>query len=179
MKFEIESALVLLQKTPGILRDLLSDLPTEWTDNSEGGASWSPKEILAHLLFGEQTDWMPRVELILGEQEDKRFAPFDMNGHTELNRTLSLEDLLDEFERARTKGLARLEDLYDGVEQLDRIGIHVEFGQVSLRNHLSAWVVHDLGHIAQITRVMAKQYREEVGPWTKYMSVLNDRMYEE
>jgi hypothetical protein len=179
MKFEIETSIVLLRKTPGILRDLLSGLPPEWTINSEGGQSWSPKEILAHLLFGEQTDWMPRVMLVLSEREDKRFEPFDMNGHEELSRTLSLGALMGAFEQARTNGLDKLEKLQIGEEQLDRIGIHSEFGPISLRNHLAAWVVHDLGHIAQITRVMAKQYREEVGPWTKYMSVLNDRMQNE
>ncbi len=114
--------------------------------------------------------------LILGEKGDKRFEPFDMKGHEEFSRTLSLEALLDAFEQARTNGLAELKELDIAEEQLDTIGIHSEFGPVSLRNHLAAWVVHDLGHIAQISRVMAKQYREEVGPWTKYMSVLNDRM---
>jgi hypothetical protein len=172
MTFDLRNGIAILERTPRVLEALLSGLPHEWTTGNEGAATWSPFDIVGHLIDGELTDWMVRVEIILGQSEDRRFAPFDRFGHIVRNKGLELRDLLAEFRQLREQNLVRLRALRLTGAQLQLSGEHPEFGRVTLDQLLATWVAHDLGHIAQITRVMAKQYREAVGPWEAYLPVL-------
>ncbi|NAS13190.1 DinB family protein [Poritiphilus flavus] len=173
MTLKIAQVQSILENTPQVIADLLSDLDDALVLSNEGGDSWSPYDVLGHLIHGEKTDWMVRTEIILGDNEDKRFEPFDRFAQFQASQGKSLSQLLEEFRRLRKNNLLNLKskDLSD--KELERTGIHPEFGAVSLRQLLSAWAVHDLGHIAQISRVMAKQFTDEVGPWPKYLTILN------
>ena len=173
MKFDIEKAMPILERTPSIVSMLLKDLDPEWTNSNEGPDTWSPYDVVGHYIHGEKTDWIPRLIIILGNQEDKRFVPFDRFAQFTDSKGESLDDLLDEFTRLRRECLQRLRQVKFDDEALSKKGIHPEFGEVTLENLLASWVVHDLGHICQITRVIAKQYKEAVGPWTAYMTILN------
>lgn len=173
MKFLIAEAILQLQRTPSILKSMLSGLSSEWTSADEGKDSWSPYDVVGHLVHGEKTDWLPRIYIILNDSDQKTFEPYDRFAQFRMSKGKSLEDLLQEFETLRTDNLKILEGLSLTESDLDRMGIHPELGPVSMRNLLAAWVIHDKGHITQIARVLAKQYTEEVGPWTKYMTILN------
>ncbi len=173
MKYDLEQAISVLQKTPEVMKTLLSGLSSEWTTNNEGGESWSPYDVIGHLVHGEKTDWMPRLEIVLSEEGNKTFTPYDRFAQFEMSKGKSLDDLLSEFETLRKENLNTLRSKNLSAEDLQREGIHPELGPVTLSEMLSAWVVHDLGHIAQVSRVMAKQYKREVGPWTKYLTILN------
>lgn len=173
MKFELNKAIPILERTPLALRTLLQDLPLEWILENEGKDTWSPFDVIGHLIHGEKTDWMVRTELILEDGPLKTFQPFDRFAQFENSKDKNLEDLLDEFEELRKNNLTSLKSKNLTSKDLDRIGVHPELGEVTLAQLLSAWVVHDLGHIAQISRVMAKQYKSEVGPWPKYLTILN------
>ncbi len=152
---------------------MLQGLPKEWTHQNEGGDTWSPFDVVGHLIHGEKTDWMPRIKIILSDAEDKTFEPYDRFAQFRLSKGKELNDLLEEFESLRKSNLDELLSLNLSPEQLNRGGIHPELGPVILSEVLSAWVVHDLGHIVQVSRVMAKQYKDEVGPWPEYLTVLN------
>ena len=154
---------------------MLSDLPGPLERGNEGGDSWSPYDILGHLIHGERTDWIPRMRIILEEGASRAFDPFDRRAQFHESRGKSLEDLLDEFEALRADNLAALE-AFD-LEEADfaRAGRHPGLGIVTLGELLATWVVHDLSHIAQIARVMAKQLGTDVGPWQAYLPVLADR----
>ena len=173
MNFEKQKALEVLKNTPKVMYALLSTLSEDWYNAREGKGSWSPKEVIAHLILGEKTDWIPRAQLILSNVKDKTFTPFDMKSHLSYVTTKTITELLDEFTTLRQNNIVIFEafDLTD--ENLNKTGIHSSFGEVTLKQHLSTWVTHDLGHISQISRVMAKQYKTEVGPWTAYISILN------
>ncbi|MEL6812115.1 MAG: DinB family protein [Bacteroidota bacterium] len=173
MNFDIQKAMAVLERTPATLMTLLSGLSSEWTTQNEGGDSWSPYDVIGHLVHGEKTDWMPRLEIVLSDGPTKTFEPYDRFAQFTMSDGKSLEVLLNAFEFLRKKNLELLKLKRLTEEDLDRQGIHPELGPVTLRNLLSAWVVHDLGHIAQISRVMAKQYKNEVGPWPKYLTILN------
>ncbi|NAS32861.1 DinB family protein [Flavobacteriaceae bacterium R38] len=173
MEFNKLQAVEILERTPKVVRNMLEGISQEWLNANEGKNTWSPKEIIAHLILGEKTDWIPRTLLILSDKPDKRFKPFDMTSHIEYAARFSILELLDEFTSLRVKNLVIFNNLELSDKNLNKTGIHVEFGEVTLRQHLSTWVTHDLGHIAQIARVMAKQHRNEVGPWTSYISILN------
>lgn len=173
MKFNVEEAISVLERTPGVFKTLLADLSSEWTHQNEGGESWSPYDIVGHLVHGERTDWMPRLEIVLSNDRNKTFTPYDRFAQFEMSKGKSLNELLLEFESLRKDNLHTLRSKQLTENDLDRKGIHPELGPVTLGQMLSAWVVHDLGHIAQISRVMAKQYKEEVGPWPKYLTILN------
>jgi hypothetical protein len=173
LKYDPNDAVEILSRTPSVLTALLRGLPAAWTDAREGPQGWSPREIIGHLIHGERTDWIPRAELILGDQPDKRFEPFDMKAHLSQVKDRSVEDLLAEFTRLRAANVMRLASYRLTDEDLGRKGIHPELEEVTLRQHLSTWVVHDCSHIAQIVRVMAKQYRQEVGPWVKFHPILD------
>ncbi|MFI5135299.1 MAG: DinB family protein, partial [Chitinophagales bacterium] len=125
-----------------------------------------------HLINGEKTDWIPRMKIILSKDGDKRFEPFDRFAQFKESKGKSLQQLIDEFKTLREKSIDELKKANLSDEDLEKTGIHPEFGTVTLKQHLSSWVVHDLGHIAQIARVMAKQYHDEVGPWKKYLTIL-------
>lgn len=173
MKFELSKAISLLERTPSVIAAMLRDLGSEWVFENEGLDTWSPFDVLGHLIYGEQTDWMVRTALILEKEGTKTFESFDRYAQFERSKGKQLEDLLLEFEELRAKNLEVLKSKNITVNDLELEGLHPELGKVTLAQLLSAWVVHDLGHIAQISRVMAKQYGQEVGPWTKYLTILN------
>ncbi len=172
MQFEIKKARSILAKTPQVLSTLLSNLSEDWTHHNEGGESWCPYDIVGHLIHGENTDWIPRALIILTAPK-KEFEPYDRFAQFENSKSKTLADLLSEFEGLRKKNLEILDDLEINETTLAMEAQHPELGPVNLINLLAAWVVHDLGHIAQISRVMAKQYREEIGIWAEYMPVVN------
>lgn len=173
MHFDLAAGLAILERTPGTLGAMLAGLSPDWTAATVGTESWSPYDIVGHLIHGERTDWIPRARVILAQGENRRFAPFDRFAHFEASRGESLEQLLAEFARLREESLANIAAwrLSDG--QLNLEGEHPAFGTVTLRQLLSSWVTHDLGHVAQVARVMARQYREAVGPWRAYLPVLD------
>ena len=175
MDFSFTTALPVLRRTPLVVGDLLADLPDPWTDAVEGPNTWSPFDVVGHLIHGERTDWMPRVEHLLRHGDAVPFPPFDREGMFAESKGKSLVELLGTFARLRTNSLERLESLGLTDADLSRRGRHPEFGVVTLGQHLSTWVAHDLGHIGQIVRVMARQYTDAVGPWRVYLSILNPR----
>jgi hypothetical protein len=173
VNFDLTSGTAVLARTPQVLRALVGGLPTEWTDATEGPETWSAYVIVGHLIHGERTDWIPRARLILAQGAQRRFTPFDRFAQFRESEGKSLLQLLDEFARLRTDSLATLAEWRLTDAQLDLRGEHPEFGPVTLRQLLATWVAHDLGHVAQVARVMAKQYREAVGPWRAYLPVMD------
>lgn len=172
MIFELEKAKEILEKTPKVLETLLTGLSNQWVENNEGENTWSPYDIVGHLLFGEKTDWIVRVKTILNDSENKLFEPFDRFAQLNENQNRPIGDLINEFKLLRKENLNELERLKISQIDFEKVGIHPEFGNVTLKQLISTWAVHDLGHIAQITRVMAKQYTKEVGPWINYLGIL-------
>lgn len=172
MRYAIADAVVVLARTPGTLRAMLSGLPDAWVRSNEGPGTWSPFDVVGHLIHGERTDWIPRAEHILQHGDAVPFPPFDREAMFEASRGRSIDELLDTFAGLRATSLARLQSLELRDVDLQRHGTHPEFGPVELRQHLATWVAHDLGHIAQIARTMAHQYLDAVGPWRQYLSVL-------
>ena len=164
----------MLGRTPATLRALLEDLPEPWPHASEGSDTFSPFDVVGHLIDGEETDWIVRARLILAQGPDVRFAPYDRFRHRERNAGRSLNSLLTEFAQLRAVNVALLRSWRLTPESLALPGVHPTFGPVTLQELLAAWVVHDLGHLAQVARVMAKQYREAVGPWVPFLPVLTD-----
>lgn len=175
MDFDLDQSLDILHRTPDVLRALLSDLPDDWTQANEGPQTWSPYDVVGHLIDGEETDWMVRARIILSVSVDRRFEPFDRFRHQQDQQDSkpSLAERLDRFAELRAQNLHHLRALELGPEELARTGEHPELGTVTLAQLLSCWVVHDLGHLAQISRGMAKQYADAVGPWTAYLGVLH------
>jgi hypothetical protein len=174
MKFELSSALAVLERTPGSIRALLEGLADPWIRSNEGPQTFSSFDVVGHLIDGEETDWVPRAKIILAQGPDPRFETYDRFRHWQRNAGRSLASLLDEFQTLRMQNLVLVRSWNLTEEQLLLRGNHPQLGTVTLRELLAAWVVHDLGHIAQIGRVMAKQYKEEVGPWVPFMPVLTD-----
>jgi hypothetical protein len=172
MTFQLDRATCILERTPAVLDALLRDLPAEWTHGNEGPETWSPHEVVGHLIHGERTDWMVRVRIILGEGADRRFEPFDRSAHLSRDPAEPIASRLAEFRVLRAENLAALAALHLTDRDLDRTGVHPAFGTVTLRQLLSTWVVHDFDHIVQISRVMAKQLTADVGPWVEYLRVL-------
>lgn len=172
MEFDLDKGLAVLSRTPATLRELLAGLPPPWTSANEGPDTWSPQDVLGHLIHGEETDWIPRAQIILTKGESQAFEPFDRFAQARRFADWSVERLLGRFGELRTGGVATLRRWRLTPEQLVLRGRHPELGQVTLSQLLASWVVHDLGHIAQISRVMAKQYTAAVGPWKAYLPVL-------
>jgi hypothetical protein len=172
MDFRFADALPVLARTPATLRELLTELPDGWVRATEGPETWSPFDVVGHLIHGERTDWVPRVEHILRHGDSVPFPPFDREAMFEASRGRSLPELLETFSRLRAGNLERLSALGLTEDDLDRRGLHPALGAVTLRQHLSTWVAHDLDHVAQIVRVMARQYGDAVGPWKAYLSIL-------
>ena len=173
MEFQLDHAKELLARTPATLNSLLNDLPDHWLFANEGPETWSPLDVLGHLIHGEETDWIPRAKIILHDGEDRAFEPFDRFAMFEKSKGKSLSELLVTFARLRKENLRQLEEMKLTPELLSKRGLHPELGVVTLAQLLATWVVHDLGHIGQIVRVMSKQYAEPVGPWKAYLSILN------
>lgn len=174
-QFDLKEGIKILSRTPSVLKQLLHALPSEWVFNNEGNNTWSPYDIVGHLIHGEKTDWMIRTKIILSENTNKTFEPFDRYAQMDRDAiTSSISDLLNEFESLRKQNLEDLSLLDIERDKLMMTGYHPELGEVSLQELLSTWVVHDLGHIAQIARVMAKQWRDEVGPWEQYLGILHN-----
>jgi hypothetical protein len=173
MDFDLKSGIAVLQRTPGTLRQMLDGLPPEWTDATEGPETWSPYVIVGHLIHGERTDWIPRAQIILAQGDNRRFTPYDRFAQFRESKGKSLADLLAELAQLRTANLATLAGWRLTDTELALEGEHPEFGAVTLRQLLATWVAHDLGHIAQTARVMAKQYREAIGPWRAYLPIMD------
>ena len=174
MDFDLRLSIDVLERTPATLRALLQNVDARLARGTEGPDTFSPFDNIGHLIDGEETDWMVRARIILAQGASPRFEPYDRFRHRTRNAKRTLDSLLDEFARLRVENLRALESWKLTEAQLDLPGEHPSLGPVTLRQLLSAWVVHDLGHIAQVARVMAKQYRTEVGPWVPYLPVLTD-----
>jgi len=173
MEFHLSKSIEILDRTPKVLTQLLEGLSDEWIYNNEGGESWSPYDIIGHLIHGEKTDWITRTEIILSDGTEKTFAPFDRFAQFEASKGKTISILLEEFQALRQSNLTALKSKNITSNDLKKTGIHPAFGEVTLKNLLACWVAHDLGHLAQISRVMAKQYKEEVGPWLEYLPILS------
>lgn len=172
MDHDLRHTISLLSATPVALNALLRDLPEEWTSQNEGEDTWNVFEIVGHLIHGERTDWMPRVKMILQFGDTNAFIPFDRWGHEREIAGKSLPHLLDEFARLRSENLTGLRSMKLLSPDFTRPGLHPSLGSVDLSQLLAAWAVHDLTHLHQISRVMAHQYRQAVGPWSNYLGVL-------
>jgi hypothetical protein len=172
VQFQLDQAKEILQRTPGTLKALLADLPNEWALSNEGPETWSPYDVIGHLIEGEETDWIPRARIILEHGEARPFDRFDRFAMFEKSKGKSLPELLARFEQLRGESLRQLDELNLTPELLAKRGTHPVLGVVTLSQLLSAWVVHDLGHIRQIVRAMAKQYREAIGPWTAFLTIV-------
>jgi hypothetical protein len=172
MEHNLSHTISLLTRTPAALNALLRDLPEAWTSRNEGENTWSAFDVVGHLIHGERTDWMPRARIVLQFGETKAFEPFDRGGHVRESQGKSLAQLLDEFSHVRSQSLAELRALNLRPEDLKRRGRHPALGVVTLSELLAAWAAHDLTHLHQISRIMAHQYREAVGPWSAYLGVL-------
>ena len=175
MEFHLPTAVQVLERTPGVFRALLGGLPDAWTRPNEGPETFSAFDNLGHLIHGERTDWIARARVILDQGPDRRFHPFDRFGHVRESDGKTVGELLDEFEALRAANLSTLRGWALTDRELALEGEHPELGPVSLRQLLATWVAHDLGHIAQTSRVMARQYREAVGPWRVYLPILDRR----
>lgn len=164
----------LLERTPAVLREWLAGLPAAWLDAREGEGTWSPREIVGHLIEGERTDWMPRVRHILRHGDAVAFAPFDRGAHLRAG-SAAIEDQIAEFDRLRARSLAELDALRLGAGDLGRTGRHPELGVVTLGQHLATWQAHDLSHLAQIARVLARRHEQAIGPWRAYLPLVGER----
>jgi hypothetical protein len=173
MDFNLGQGIEVLSRTPSVLRSMLDGLDASWTDSTEGPDTWSPYVIVGHLIHGERTDWIPRAQIILAQGSNRKFTPYDRFAQLHESKGKSLGDLLDEFARLRAENLKTLRSWNLTDTQLALQGEHPEFDAVTLSQLLATWVAHDLGHIAQTARVMAKQYREAVGPWRAYLPVMD------
>jgi DinB family protein len=173
MEFELQQTISLLSCTPSALKAFLWDLPQTWTLGNEGGKTWSPFDIVGHLIHGERTDWIVRARIILQHGEKRAFDPFDRLAQERESQGKSLAELLDEFARLRTENIKALVAMNLQPSDFDRRGRHPELGMVTLSQLLATWAVHDLTHLHQLSRVMAYQYRELVGPWSAYLGVLH------
>jgi hypothetical protein len=173
VEFDLSKAIPVLERTPTVLRAMLAGLPSAWIESTEGPETWSPYDIVGHLIHGERTDWIPRARLILVQGPERRFAPYDRFAQFHESQGKTLTDLLDEFTELRAQNLATLVSWQLTDAELRLEGEHPAFGPVTLRQLLSTWVAHDLGHLAQVARVMARQYREDVGPWRAYLSIMD------
>jgi hypothetical protein len=172
-EFSLSETIALLTRTPATLNTLLRGLPETWVRSNEGKDTWSAFDIVGHLIFGEKTDWMPRARRILESGEAQPFAPFDRFAQFRESRGKTLEQLLDEFGQLRSENLVALQAFNLQLQDLQRRGRHPQLGVVTLVQLLATWAVHDLSHLHQLSRVMAYQYRDAVGPWVAFLGVLH------
>ncbi|MEP6590454.1 MAG: DinB family protein [Gemmatimonadota bacterium] len=168
----MDDLLPILERTPAVLDSLLRGLPAHFGDATEGAGTWSPFDVMGHLIHGERTDWIPRVEHILRHGDAVPFPPFDMAAHVDASQGRSLDDVLDDFRKLRAANLAHLAELHLTPVDLERPGRHPEFGPVTLGQHLATWAAHDLDHLLQVTRCLGRQFEDVVGPWRAYLRVV-------
>jgi hypothetical protein len=168
----LEESMALLERTPGALDALLRGLPSAWSAATEGERTWSPYVVIGHLIHCEKADWMPRVRMILEHGSAKTFEPLDREAQFREGTQRDLGAMLEELRVLRAANLAELRGMNLSEEDLQREGLHPAFGRVTLRQLLATWTAHDMAHVVQIARTMAKRYREEVGPWAEYLSVM-------
>ena len=173
LNFDLDDSVAVLERTPATFRALLSGLPNGWISADEGPETFSPFDNVGHLIHGERTDWIPRAKIILAQGANRRFTPYDRFAQRRESEGKSLGDLLAEFERLRAENVVTLRSWKLSEKQLLLEGEHPELGRVTLRQLLATWVAHDLGHLAQTARVMAKRYREDIGPWRAYLPIVN------
>lgn len=173
-RIDVAEAMAVLERTPATLSALLGGLPGRWVQATEGNGTWSPYDVVGHLVHGEQVNWVPRLKHILANKQEP-FEPFDRTAFFALSQGKSLEDLLASFHELRQQNLTELRGLPLSGAELERTGSHPDLGQVRLGHLLATWAVHDLDHIAQIVRTMAKLQSRAVGPWSKFLSILRDR----
>lgn len=176
MEFQLNDAVEVLSRTPGVLNQLLRGLPESWVLTDEGPNTWSAFDILGHLIHGEETDWVPRAKIILKHGESQVFEPFNRFAQFEKSKGKTTAELLDDFESMRKINLATLKEMNITHDQLSLRGTHPQLGSVTLGELLATWVAHDLSHISQAVRVLCKQYSEEVGPWRQYLSILGSNV---
>ena len=172
MEYNLNHTIAILSRTPATINVLLRDLPESWTLQNEGENTWSAFDVVGHLIHAERTDWMPRAKVILQFGETKKFDPFDRWAQKRESEGKSLGQLLDEFARLRSESLAELRALNLRQEDFERRGLHPALGVVTLSELLATWAAHDLNHLHQVSRIMAHQYRDAVGPWSAYLGVL-------
>lgn len=173
MQYSLDRSYEILERTPAVLQALLGGLPDDWLMHNEGPETFSPYDVVGHLVHGEKADWTARTKMILEFGNTKTFEKYDRFAQYEESKGKSIQQLLDEFAALRKKNMAWMRSLNLTEVDLDKPGMHPVFGNVTLRNLQATWVAHDLTHIAQITRVMAKQYKEEMGPWPEFFRILN------
>jgi uncharacterized damage-inducible protein DinB len=172
MDFNLSKSIEILQHTPDTLFALLLNISSDWTSADEGSDTWSVYDIIGHLIHGEKTDWIPRIEIILSDSKDKTFTTFDRFAQFEESKGKTFSALLAEFKSVREKNLKHLQTLHITKNDFKKTGVHPALGEVTLAQLIATWTVHDLNHIAQITRVMAKQYSSSTGPWIEYLPIL-------
>ncbi|MBX9601843.1 MAG: DinB family protein [Bryobacteraceae bacterium] len=172
MEFDLTQGTAVLRRTPGVLRSLLEGLPDPWIRSNEGENTWSPYDILGHLIHGEETDWIPRARIILEHGDSRPFDRFDRFAQFQKPPGRRLENLLAEFVRLRQANLETLESWQLTPDHMQKRGLHPDLGPVTMGQLLATWVVHDLSHLAQISRVMCRQYTGQVGPWAEYLPIL-------
>ena len=170
----LDETTALLERTPRVVRELLADLPDGWLGEPDTVGGWTPRDVVGHLISAELDDWIPRAELIIEHGTDRPFEPFDRFAHVERDKGVPLAELIIRFDQLRGESLARLRELV-GDDDLDRVGRHPELGEVTMRQLLATWAVHDLDHVAQIYAALAGSYDTEVGPWKAYLGILMRR----
>ena len=173
MQYSLERSYEILERTPAVLQSLLAGLSDDWIMTNEGPETFSPYDVVGHLIHGEKTDWITRMKMILEFGNTKTFIPWNREAMYEESKGKNLQQLLDEFTVLRKENMILFKSLNLTEVDFDRKGMHPVLGEVTLRNLLATWVAHDLTHIAQITRVMAKQYKTEMGPWSEFFRILN------
>lgn len=172
MNFSLTKSLEILERTPDVLYLMLHNISEDWTSNNEGEETWSVFDVIGHLIHGDKTDWLVRAEIILSDRSDKMFEPFDRFAQFETSKHKNFNQLLIELKETRKASIEKLRNLQLTDADLMKTGIHPTFGEVTLSQLLATWVVHDLDHVAQISRVMSKQYKDAVGPWINFLRVL-------
>jgi DinB superfamily len=172
MEFNLQQTIAVLERTPAVLNALLRDLPDAWTGQNEGEKTWNAFDVVGHLIHGERTDWIPRAERILEFGDTRAFDPFDRWAQEKESRGKTLPQLLDEFARLRGQNLQKLRAMNLQREDFQRRGKHPALGTVTMSELLATWAAHDLTHLHQISRIMAHQYRKAVGPWNKFLGVM-------
>ena len=173
MQYSLEKSYEIVERTPAVLKALLTGINEDWIINNEGPETFSPYDVVGHLVHGEKTDWTVRIKRILESGNSRTFELFDRFAQYQDSEGKYLQQLLDEFELLRAENIYWLKSLNLSATDLDKTGMHPVLGEVTMRHLLATWVVHDLTHIAQITRAMAKQYKKEIGPWTDFFRILN------